>query len=101
MKLFEMTWPELRAVDRSRTVVVAPIAACEQHSWHLPTFTDAILCGAVAEAVEAKLPGKVLQLPLQWLGASDHHLPFGATLTASLDTHIAMLCDLLTPLLED
>jgi creatinine amidohydrolase len=101
MKFHEMTWPELRRVDRDRTVVLAPIAACEQHSRHLPTFTDSILCGAVAHGVEARLPQQVLQLPLQWLGASEHHLPFGATLTLSLDTHIQMLCELLAPLLDD
>ncbi|MFL5244163.1 MAG: creatininase family protein, partial [Gemmataceae bacterium] len=36
-----------------------------------------------------------------WFGASSHHLRFGATLSAEVDTHVAMLCDLLTPLLED
>jgi creatinine amidohydrolase len=96
-----MTWPELRKVDRDRSVVLLPIAACEQHSWHLPTFTDSILCGAVADGVEARLSKQVLQLPLLWLGASDHHLPFGATLTVNLDTHITMLCEVLTPLLDD
>lgn len=101
MKFAEMTWPELRKVDRNKTVVVSPIAACEQHSRHLPTYTDSILCGAVADGVEAKRPDRVLLLPLQWLGASDHHLPFGATLTASLDTHITMLCETLSALLND
>ena len=101
MKFFEMTWPELRQVDRSRTLVLAPVAACEQHSRHLPTFTDTILCGAVADGVERRLTDRVLLLPVLWLGASDHHLPFGATLTASLDTHITMLCEVLAPLLDD
>jgi creatinine amidohydrolase len=95
-----MTWPELRRIDRAGTVVLAPIAACEQHSRHLPTFTDSYLCGAVAEGAEAGLPDRVLLLPVLWLGASDHHLPFGATLTVSLDTHITVLCELLGPLLD-
>ena len=101
MKFFEMTWPELRKVERTDTVVLLPIAACEQHSRHLPTFTDSILCGAVADGAEAKSPRQVLALPLLWLGASDHHLPFGATLTVNLDTLITMLCEILTPLLND
>ncbi len=96
-----MTWPEMRGVDRTGTVVLAPIAACEQHSRHLPAFTDSILCGAVADGVEKKLPRRVLELPLQWLGASDHHLPFGATLSATLDTHIRMLCEPLVGLIAD
>jgi creatinine amidohydrolase len=101
MKFAEMTWPLLREVPRDRTVVVAPIAACEQHSRHLPTFTDTILVTGVAEGVEQRLPQELLLLPTQWFGASSHHLRFGATLSAEVDTHITMLCDLLRPLLDD
>jgi creatinine amidohydrolase len=96
-----MTFPELRRVPRDMTVVLAPIAACEQHSHHLATFTDTVLCTGVAEGVEQKMPQQVLLLPTQWMGASHHHLRFGATLSADVDTHIDMLCDLVTPLLED
>jgi creatinine amidohydrolase len=101
MRFHDMTMPMLRQVPRDATVVLAPIAACEQHSRHLPTFTDTLLVTAVAEGVEQRLPRQVLLLPTLWLGASAHHLRFGATLSAEVDTHITMLCDLLTPLLED
>ena len=101
MKFAEMTAPMLRKVPRDATVVVAPIAACEQHSNHLPTITDTVLVTGVAEGVERKLPREVLLLPTQWMGASAHHLRFGGTLSAEVETHIEMLCDLLTPLLED
>src|SRR5438477_3762101 len=101
MKFQDMTWPLLRPVSREHTVVVAPLAACEQHSRHLPTYTDTILVTAVAEGVEKKLSRQVLLLPTFWLGASHHHLPFGGTLSVPVDTHAAILCELLTPLLED
>jgi creatinine amidohydrolase len=101
MRFHDLTMPMLRQVPRDSTVVVAPIAACEQHSRHLPTFTDTLLVTAVAEGVEQRLPRQVLLLPTQWLGASSHHLRFGATLSAEVDTHILMLCDLLVPLLDD
>jgi creatinine amidohydrolase len=101
MKFAEMTFPELREVSRTGTVVLAPIAACEQHSRHLATVTDTVLVTAVAEGVESRLPSEVLLLPTLWLGASAHHLRFGATLSTEADTHINILCDLLTPLLED
>jgi creatinine amidohydrolase len=101
MKFQDLTWPLLQQVSRESTVIVAPIAACEQHSRHLPTFTDTILVTAVAEGVEQRLPQQVLLLPTQWLGASSHHLRFGATLSAAEDTHVALLCDMLTPLLDD
>ena len=101
MRFAEMTAPEIRDLSREGTLIVAPIAACEQHSRHLPVFTDSILVGAVADAVESSLPDQVLLLPVLWMGASEHHLPFGGTLTASLSTYELMLMELLTPLLRD
>src|SRR5438067_2520649 len=91
MKLAEMTWPEMAEVDRQRTVLLAPYAACEQHGPHLPFFVDTFLCTAVAEGVEQSLPDRVLLLPTQWLGASSHHLPFFGTLTADLDQHVQLM----------
>jgi creatinine amidohydrolase len=101
MRFQDLTFPLLRQVPRDKVVVVAPIAACEQHSLHLPVFTDTLLVTAVAEAAEKKLPEQLLLLPALWFGASHHHLRFGATLSATVDTHIDMLCDLLVPLLDD
>ena len=46
-------------------------------------------------------PDRVLLLPVLWLGASEHHLPFGGTLTATLPTYEQMLVELLAPLLRD
>ena len=101
MKFAHLTAPELGVLDRERTLLLVPIAACEQHSDHLPVFTDSLLCGAVADGVEASLAEQVLLLPVLWLGASDHHLPFGGTLTASLPTYETLLVELLRPLLND
>jgi creatinine amidohydrolase len=98
---YEMTAPEIRAASRSETVVIAPIAACEQHSRHLAVATDTILVAAVASGIEKTLPQQVLLLPTQWMGASAHHLRYGGTLSAEVDTHIRMIIDLLTPLLDD
>jgi creatinine amidohydrolase len=101
MRFHDMTAPQIKQVSRDDVVVVAPIAACEQHSLHLPTFTDTLLVTAVADGVEQRLSQCTLQLPTLWFGASHHHLRFGGTLSASVDTHIDMLCDLVTPLLDD
>ncbi len=101
MRFAEMTAPEIRARSRTDTLILAPIAACEQHSTHLPVFTDSILVGAVADGIERNLPERVMLLPVLWLGASEHHLPFGGTLTATLPTYELLLMELLTPLLRD
>src|SRR5437879_4318396 len=101
MRFEQMTSAELADVPREATVVLAPIAAVEQHSRHLPTGTDTMLVTAVAHGVERSLPNDVLLLPTLWLGASAHHLPLGATLSAEVDTHIDMLCDLARSVLGD
>ena len=99
MRFAEMTAPEIREIARDTTLILAPIAACEQHGDHLPVSTDTILVNAVADGVEKALPNQVVLLPVMWLGASEHHLPFGGTLTASLSTYELMLMELLTPVL--
>jgi creatinine amidohydrolase len=101
MNFAEMTAPEIRALPRDSTLIIAPIAAMEQHGPHLPVSTDTILAGAVAAGVEKALGQRALVLPVLWLGASDHHLPFGGTLTSPLPTYEQILVDLLTPLLRD
>lgn len=101
MKFAELTSTQLAAVDRHQTVVVLPIAAVEQHGPAMPTGTDLFLCSAAAEAVEVHRPERVLLTPTLWLGASAHHLKFGATLDTGLNNYIATLCDLARSVLED
>jgi creatinine amidohydrolase len=101
MKFSELTSARLAAIDRDQTLVIVPIAAVEQHGPHMPTGTDFYLCTAVAEALEQRLPDKVLLTPTVWLGASAHHLRLGSTLNSALDTYIATLCDIATSLLDD
>lgn len=99
MKLAEMTWPDVAELNRD-VVIIAPIAALEQHGKHLPFFTDSILCEAVANRVETELQNDSLLLPLQWLGASSHHLGMAGTLTAENDTYLKLLCEPLRCLLR-
>ena len=97
----EMRSPDLAQVNRESTVVVLPVAAVEQHGPHMPTGTDTILVTAIAKALEQRRPQQVLLLPTYWLGASSHHLRFGATLDARLGTLIAALKDICVSLLND
>src|SRR5262245_39234777 len=101
MNLAEMTAPELRDVTREGTVVVAPLGAIEQHGRHMPVATDTLLVDAVAREVERSLPDRVILLPVLWLGASEHHLVLGGTLTATLPTYEQLLVELVTPLLRE
>ncbi|MCA9123354.1 MAG: creatininase family protein [Planctomycetaceae bacterium] len=101
MKFHEMTSGQLESIKHDQVVVILPIAAIEQHGPHLPTGTDTIICGAVAQEAESRHPESILLLPTLWLGASSHHLRFGATLTAELPTYISLLGEIIQPLLLD
>ncbi len=55
MILAEMTSPEVDALPRD-IVVLMPVASCEQHSLHLPVFTDSLIGGEVARRVHERCP---------------------------------------------
>lgn len=93
------TRERLRALA-PEAVAVLPVGAVEQHGPHLPTGTDALVADAVARAACEQLPDGVTALlaPTLAYGSSDHHLPFGGTLSLSPATLAAVLGDLLRSL---
>jgi len=79
-----LTGPEIRAVAaRPDALAVLPIGSLEQHGPHLPVITDTASASAAAiraaRLVSADIP--VLVLPGLWTGMSEHHLPFGGTIS--------------------
>lgn len=78
-------------------VVVLPLGALEQHGPHLPTCTDARIVEEVARRTMALLDETVpaLLLPTLPFGSSDHHLPFGGTLSLRPSTLTLVLVDLI------
>ncbi len=94
MNLTDLTWPAVRALDKT-TPVVFPVAALEQHGHHMPLFTDSLLLGEVVRRAHESLGDQILVAPLQWLGNSDHHLDFPGTLSAPPRTYLDLLAGLL------
>ncbi len=83
-----LTGPEIRAVAaRTDALAVLPIGSLEQHGPHLPVITDTASASAAAiraaRLVADELP--VLVLPGFWTGMSEHHLPFGGTISLNFD----------------
>lgn len=93
MILAEMTSPEIDALARD-IVVLMPVASCEQHSLHLPVFTDSMIGGEVARRVHELVPDDVLLLPVQWLGYSQHHIRYPGTISAISETHLLLMMDI-------
>ena len=91
-----MTREEIGALAAD-ALLVLPVGTTEQHGPHLATGTDAMIATAVAEraAVAASRPETILLAPTLAFGASDHHLPFGGTLSLGVDTFELVLADLL------
>jgi creatinine amidohydrolase len=67
-------------------MVIVPIGAIEQHGPHLPVWADTLQVEHITRAASALVPASVpiLVTPTLPFGSSDHHLPFGGTI--SLDT---------------
>ncbi|MCC7282851.1 MAG: creatininase family protein [Acetobacteraceae bacterium] len=90
----EHSAPELREAAARGAIVILPVAALEQHGPHLSTMVDFRLCGEVAKrgAELATARGsEVLVLPPVWSGMSDHHLPFGGTVSLPFDAFRAVI----------
>lgn len=88
-----MTAPELKQLAARDALVVLPVASLEQHGPHLPTAVDTLLATEVslraARLVAAREP--VVVLPCQWMGMSEHHFPYGGTVSLDYATFAAVL----------
>lgn len=91
----EHTREQLRALA-PEALVVLPVGAIEQHGPHLPVGTDRFtvehIARAAADAASAHIP--VLVAPTLPFGSSQHHLPFGGTLSLGTETYYRLLSDL-------
>ena len=79
-----LTAPEIRAVAaRPEALAILPIGSLEQHGPHLPVITDTASASAAAVRAARLVSGDVpvLVLPGLWTGMSEHHLPFGGTIS--------------------
>jgi creatinine amidohydrolase len=79
-----LTAPEIRALaGHGQALAVLPVGALEQHGPHLPVGTDSRIAWELslraARLAAADIP--VLVLPAVWSGLSEHHLPFGGTIS--------------------
>ncbi|HLP66935.1 MAG TPA: creatininase family protein [Rhizobium sp.] len=89
-----MTAPELKSLaTRANSLAILPTGALEQHGPHLPVITDTVSASAAAiraaRAVSQEIP--VAVLPGLWLGMSEHHFPFGGTISVDHQTYHAIM----------
>lgn len=89
----EMTRNELAAA-LPQAVVVLPTGATEQHGPHLATGHDSFTVAAIASEAALAANATVVQAPTLMFGSSQHHLPFGGTLSLSTDAYYRVVRDL-------
>ena len=92
-----MTAPDLREIaSRKGALAILPAGSLEQHGPHLPVITDTASASAASIAAarlvaEGPDPVPVAVLPGLWLGLSEHHLPFGGTISVDYAAYRAIL----------
>ena len=87
--MVEVEWARLKAHEvremaTRNAVAIVPVAALEQHGPHLPVMVDTRLAGEVGRRTALRAAGAglpALVLPVIWHGLSEHHMPFGGTVT--------------------
>ncbi len=96
-ELAELTWEEVRDLDRPRTVALLPVGAVEAHGPHLPLGTDVIIAEAMARAGAARIEAQglgVVLLPALPFTAAPFGARFEGTLSMRATTLTALVLDL-------
>ncbi|MDR7420658.1 MAG: creatininase family protein [Armatimonadota bacterium] len=86
----------------AQTLAVFPVASTEQHGPHLPVSTDAMSVEHVARAAAADASAHipVVVTPVLPFGSSQHHLPFGGTMSLSTETFYRVVGELVESLIR-
>jgi len=94
LKLADMTWEEVRDLDRGGAVVLLPVGAMEAHGPHLPLATDVIIAEAMARRCAEILSldgGTVLTLPSVWATHAGFAEAFPGTVSVKGATVTALI----------
>jgi creatinine amidohydrolase len=91
-----LTWKQVEALDKERTLLVLPTAAIEQHGHHLPLATDTLINNLLLGKALERMPddAPVYALPPVCYGKSNEHIGFPGTMSMSASTFMAVLRDL-------
>jgi creatinine amidohydrolase len=86
-----------------RALVVVPLGATEQHGPHLPTGTDFFHAEWVARAAATQAAHEipVVVTPTLPFGSSEHHFPFGGTISLSTTVYYEAVTAIAESLVRD
>jgi creatinine amidohydrolase len=89
-----LTWPEINEAVAQNKTIVLPVAATEQHGYHLPLDVDTKLAQSVCLEAGTRAPEEMLIMPLVSYGYCNHVMDFPGTITIQPDTFVRMLLDI-------
>ena len=92
-----LTRKEIEELDKSKSMVLMPVASIEQHGDHLPVGTDSIILETLIEKYIAGASHEdynILFAPLLKIGKSNEHMGYSGTITFSTQTYYSLLKDI-------
>ncbi len=95
-KFAYLTWKQVDALPKDKTLLVLPTGAIEQHGHHLPLATDTLTSNLLLGRALQLLPADVHIYALETIcyGKSNEHIGFPGTMTLSAATYMAVLRDI-------
>lgn len=97
----ELTWEDVRDLDRARAIGVLPVGAVEAHGPHLPLSTDVVIAQAMARAGAERLRAAgwtAVVMPALPYTAAPFAAAFPGTVSVAPETLVAMLLDVASEL---
>ncbi len=92
MYLGELTWKEVESALKDTKSVILPCGSTEEHGYHLPLATDALIAEELARRVSSRR--KILVAPAVNYGVCRSTAPFAGTLTLRFQTMNALIEDI-------
>jgi creatinine amidohydrolase len=96
LRLAELPWTEVAALERGRSVALLPVGAIEAHGPHLPLGTDCVIAEAMAAAAAERLDRRgltALLLPALAYTAAPFAAAFPGTVSLSAATVTALVVE--------
>ena len=89
-----LSWPEVKNISKdTRSTIIWPFGAVEQHGPHLPLATDSIFVDEIVCEVLKLIPSDtpIKKLPTQYMGFSPEHKGFDGTISLSSNLITSMI----------
>ncbi len=97
LRLAELTWTEVEALDFERVVAILPVGAVEAHGPHLPISTDGVISAAMTEAALGRIGEngwRALILPALDYSAAPFAAGFPGTISVAPETITRLIVDI-------